>query len=114
MVGGAGGDEFVVAFLEVSSTVEELLFEFGDSLTEGAGFVGSGESGVVDDLCAKDFGQPLGELGEMHSVSANLATFTTFITEITDGLPCTPGSRTCTWLRATRAQHARCSKRGRD
>jgi hypothetical protein len=69
MVGGAGGDEFVVAFLEVSSTVEELLFEFGDSLTEGADFVGSGESGVVDDLCAKDFGQPLGELGVLVSES---------------------------------------------
>jgi hypothetical protein len=69
MVGGAGGDEFVVAFLGVSSTVEELLFEFGDSLMEGADFVGSGESGVVDDLCAKDFGQPLGELGVLVSES---------------------------------------------
>src|SRR6476469_7144264 len=69
MVGGAGGDEFVVAFLGVSSTVEELLFEFGDSLMEGADFV-SGESGVVDDdLCAKDFGQPLGELGVLVSES---------------------------------------------
>jgi len=66
---GAGGDEFVVAFLEVSSTVEELLFEFGDSLTEGADCVSSGESGVVADLCAKDFGQPLGELGVLVSES---------------------------------------------
>ena len=47
----------------------ELLFEFGDSLTEGADFVGSGESGVVDDLCAKDFGQPLGQLGVLVSES---------------------------------------------
>ena len=31
--------------------------------------VGSGESGVVDDLCAKDFGQPLGELGVLVSES---------------------------------------------
>jgi hypothetical protein len=62
-VGGAGGGKFVVAVLEVLAAVEELLFEFGDSFAEGAGFVGAGEAGVVEDLFAEDFGQPLGELG---------------------------------------------------
>jgi hypothetical protein len=62
-VGGAGGGEFVVAVLEVLAAVEELLFEFGDAFAEGAGFVGAGEPGVVEDLFAEDFGQPLGELG---------------------------------------------------
>ena len=62
-VGGAGGGEFVVAVLEVLALVEELLFEFGDALTESADFVGSGEAGVVEDLFAEDFGQPLAELG---------------------------------------------------
>ena len=42
-VGGAGGGKFVVAVLEVLAAVEELLFEFGDSFLEGAGFVGAGE-----------------------------------------------------------------------
>ena len=62
-VGGAGCGEFVVAVLEVLAAVEELLFEFGDAFAEGAGFVGAGEAGVVEDLFAEDFGQPLGELG---------------------------------------------------
>src|SRR5258705_4765337 len=55
-VGGAGGGKFVVAVLEVLAAVEELLFEFGDSFLEGAGFVGAGEAGVVEDLFAEDFG----------------------------------------------------------
>ena len=54
-VGGAGGGEFVVAVLKLVSTVEELVFEFGDPLTEGADFVGSGEAGVVEDLFSEDF-----------------------------------------------------------
>jgi hypothetical protein len=62
-VGGAGRGEFVVAVLEVLAAVEELLFEFGDEFPEGAGFVGAGEAGVVEDLFTEDFGQPLGELG---------------------------------------------------
>ena len=62
-VGGAGCGESVVAVLEVLATVEELLFEFGDVFPEGAGFVGAGEAGVVEDLFAEDFGQPLGEFG---------------------------------------------------
>ena len=62
-VGGAGCGEFVVVVLEVLAAVEELLFEFGDAFAEGAGFVGAGEAGVVEDLFAEDFGQPLGELG---------------------------------------------------
>ena len=62
-VGGAGCGEFVVAVLEVLAAVEELLFEFGDAFAEGAGFVGAGEAGVVEDLFAEDFGQPLGEFG---------------------------------------------------
>ena len=62
-VGGAGCGEFVVAVLEVLAAVEELLFEFGDEFPEGAGFVGAGEAGVVEDLFTEDFGQPLGELG---------------------------------------------------
>ena len=57
-VGGAGCGEFVVAVLEVLAVVEELLFEFGDAFPEGAGFVGAGEAGVVEDLFAEDFGQP--------------------------------------------------------
>jgi hypothetical protein len=68
-VGGAGGGKFVVAVLEVLAAVEELLFEFGDSFLEGAGFVGAGEAGVVEDLFAEDFGQPLAELGVVVSES---------------------------------------------
>ena len=68
-VGGAGGGEFVVAVLEVLASVEELLFEFGDAFAEGADFVGSGEAGVVEDLFAEDFGQPLGELGVLVAES---------------------------------------------
>ena len=49
--------------------VEELLFEFGDAFPEGADFVGSGEAGVVEDLFAEDFGQPLGELGVLVAES---------------------------------------------
>ena len=71
-VGGAGCGEFVVAVLEVLAAVEELLFEFGD--LEGAGFVGAGEAGVVEDLFAEDFGQPLGELGVL--VAEALVVFT--------------------------------------
>jgi hypothetical protein len=33
-VGGAGGGEVIVAFSQVLATVEELLFELGDSLSE--------------------------------------------------------------------------------
>jgi hypothetical protein len=55
-VGGAGGGKFVVAVLEVLASVEELLFEFGNTLTESADFVGSGEAGLVEDLFAEDFG----------------------------------------------------------
>jgi hypothetical protein len=54
--------EFVVAVLELMSTVEELLFEFGNPLPESADFVGSREAGV-EDLFAEDFGQALAELG---------------------------------------------------
>jgi len=52
----SSGREFVVAVLEVLASVEELLFKFGDPLTEGADFVGSGEAGVVEDPFAEDFG----------------------------------------------------------
>jgi hypothetical protein len=55
-VGGAGGGKFVVAVLEVLALVEELLFEFGNTHTESADFVGSGEASVVEDLFAEDFG----------------------------------------------------------
>jgi hypothetical protein len=46
-VGGAGGGEFVVAFLEVLASVEALLFDFGESLTEGADSSVRGLSGTV-------------------------------------------------------------------
>jgi hypothetical protein len=49
-VGGAGGSKFVVAVLEVLASVEELLFEFGNTLTESADFVGSGEASFVEVL----------------------------------------------------------------
>jgi len=68
-VGGAGRREFVVAVQEILASVEELLFEFGNPLTESADFVGSGEAGVVEDLFAEDFGQPLAELGVVVSES---------------------------------------------
>jgi hypothetical protein len=68
-VGGAGGGKFVVAVLEVLAPVEELLFEFGNTRTERADFVGSGEAGLVEDLFAEDFGQPLAELGVVVSES---------------------------------------------
>jgi hypothetical protein len=62
-VGGAGCGKFVVAVLEVLAAVEELLFEFGDAFAEGAGFVGAGEAGVVEDLFAEDFGLGLTPFG---------------------------------------------------
>ena len=68
-VGGAGGGKFVVAVLEVLALVEELLFEFGNTLTESADFVGSGEASLVEDLFAEDFRQPLAELGVVVSES---------------------------------------------
>src|SRR5258705_13878905 len=51
-VGGAGGGKFVVAVLEGLASVEELLFEFGNTRTESADFVGSGEASAVKDLFA--------------------------------------------------------------
>ena len=60
-VGGAGGCEFVVAVLELVLPVEELLFEFGGPLSEGADFVVSGETGVVEDLFAENLGESVGE-----------------------------------------------------
>src|SRR5258705_8715820 len=68
-VGGAGGGKFVVAVLEVLASVEELLFEVGNTLTESADFVGSRDAGVVEDLFAEDFGQPLAELGVLVAQS---------------------------------------------
>jgi hypothetical protein len=58
-VGGAGDGKFVVAVLEVLASVEELLFEFGNTLTESADFVGSRDAGVVEDLFAEDFSRSL-------------------------------------------------------
>jgi hypothetical protein len=45
------------------------LFEFDNPLTESADFVGSGKAGVVEDLFAEDFGQPLAERGVLVSES---------------------------------------------
>jgi hypothetical protein len=43
-VGDAGGREFVVTVLKILFVIEQLLFEFGDSLTESIDFAGSGEA----------------------------------------------------------------------
>jgi hypothetical protein len=62
-VGGAGGGEFVVAVLEVLAAVEQLLFEFGDAIPQGAGFVGVGETGGAEDLFPQQLGQSLRQFG---------------------------------------------------
>jgi len=56
-VGGAGGGEVFVAFLELQAQVGHLLFEVGDFLVEGVDVGGSAESGLSPGLFAEGFGE---------------------------------------------------------
>ena len=61
-VGGAGGGEVVVAFLELEPQVNDLLLQVGDLLVEGAGVGGGAEPGFAPGLLAECFGQAMLEL----------------------------------------------------
>jgi hypothetical protein len=52
-VRGAGGGEFVAAFLELLAQVGDLLFEVDDALLEGVDVLGCAEAGLVPGLLAE-------------------------------------------------------------
>src|SRR5271166_6332723 len=59
-VGGAGGGEVFVAFVELLSKVDGLLFEMGDALLECVG--GGAEPGLAPGMFAECLGESLLEL----------------------------------------------------
>ena len=61
-VGGAGGGEVLVAFLELQAQVDGLLFEVGDLLVEGVDVGGRAEPGFAPGLLAERLGQAFLEL----------------------------------------------------
>jgi hypothetical protein len=61
-VGGPGRGEVLVAFLELETQVDGLLFEVGDLLAEGIGVGGGAEPGLAPGLLAERFGQAFLEL----------------------------------------------------
>ena len=61
-VGGAGGGEVLVAFLELQAQVDDLLFELGDLLVEGVDVGGGAEPGLAPGVLAEGFGQALFEV----------------------------------------------------
>ena len=56
-VGGAGGSEVFVAFLQLQAQADELLLEVGDLLFEGVGVGGGAEPGFPPGLFAERFGE---------------------------------------------------------
>ena len=56
-VGGAGGPEVFVAFLQLEAQADELLLEVGDLLLEGVGVGGGAEPGFPPGLLAERFGE---------------------------------------------------------
>ena len=56
-VGGAGGEEFLVAFLELQAQVDDVLFEMGDLLFQLVDVVGCAEPGLAPGLFSEEFGQ---------------------------------------------------------
>jgi hypothetical protein len=63
-VGGAGGGEVFVPFVELLSKVEVVLFELADSLMEGIDIGGGAEPGLAPGLFAERLGEPLLELAD--------------------------------------------------
>ena len=61
-VGGAGGGEVIVAFVELLSKVEGVLFELADALVEGVDVGGGAEPRLAPGLFTERFGQPLLQL----------------------------------------------------
>ena len=61
-VGGAGGGEVFVAFVELLSKVEVVLFELADLLVEGIDVGGGAEPGLAPGLFTERFGQPFLQL----------------------------------------------------
>jgi hypothetical protein len=61
-VGGAGGGEVFVAFVELLLKVEVVLFELADALVEGVDVGGGTEPGFAPGLLTERFRQPLLEL----------------------------------------------------
>ena len=61
-VGGAGGGEVFVAFVELLLQVEVVLFELGDALVEGVDVGWGAEPGLAPGLFAERFGEPFLEL----------------------------------------------------
>jgi hypothetical protein len=58
-VGGAGGGEVLVAFLDLQTQVGHVLFEVCDLLVEGVDVGWRAEPGLAPDLLAEGFGQTL-------------------------------------------------------
>jgi len=61
-VGGAGGGEVFVAFVELLLKVEVVLFELADALVEGIDVGGGAEPGLVPGLFAERLREPLFQL----------------------------------------------------
>jgi hypothetical protein len=61
-VGGPGGDEVFLAFVELLLKVEVVLFELADALVQGIDIRGSAEPGLAPGLFTERFGQPLLQL----------------------------------------------------
>ena len=55
-VGGSGGGEFLVAFLELQPQVDDVLFEEGYLLFELLDVLGCAEPGLAPGLFAEKFG----------------------------------------------------------
>ena len=62
-VGGAGGGEVFVAFVELLSKVEVVLFELADALVECVDVGGGAESGLAPGVFAECFGESLSRVG---------------------------------------------------
>ena len=52
-VGGAGGGEVFVAFVELQTQVDDVLFELGDLLVEGVDVGGGAEPGLAPGVLAE-------------------------------------------------------------
>ena len=63
-VGGAGGGEVFVAFVELLLKVEVVLFEMADAMVEGVDIGGGTEPGLAPRLFAECLGEPLLELAD--------------------------------------------------
>jgi Phage integrase, N-terminal SAM-like domain len=63
-VGGAGGGEVFVAFVELLLLVDDLLFEMGDPVVEGVDVGGGAEPGLAPGLFTERLGEPLLELAD--------------------------------------------------